>query len=335
MNRLGAILTPTRSLSELHPARLWNLDKPQFPPVANVTVGAMVDRWVAKYPGSEAFRATQEDIRWTFKDLKRHTMAMASGMLEHRMKPGERVLLWLSNDAEHVIAPLAAAIAGIVVCYAPANATADQLGKLLDLVQPRMLIFNPTMRPDAVDVVRSLVPESADPERHLRSIPWVSVRYPFLRRLWHTDPNEVYYGADGVVQTIAYMSEHYRINQAARLFGADSPFCIQPDASLTKVTVYSHAAVVAAAQKAAAAIKLTEGDSVCVVDNGASVGGMVTGFLAAFSQGIPVVLPSKKYDAADASRAVADERCTVWHAAGSAAPAPTGLRLTQAQPVWS
>jgi acyl-CoA synthetase (AMP-forming)/AMP-acid ligase II len=345
--------------TELHPPRLWNLSKPEFPPVANVTVGAMLDRWVAKYPGAEAFRATQEDvcdpcvrvetseatgsdsvshrvqIRWTFKDLKRHTMAMASGMLEHRMKPGERVLLWLSNDAEHVVAPLAAAAAGLVVCYAPKDATADQLGKLLDLVQPRMLIFNPTMRADVLDVVRSLVPESADPYRDMRSIPWVSARYPFLRQLWHTDPNETHFGASGVVQTLAYMPEHYRLVQAASHFRADSPFAIQPDASLSKVTVYSHAAVVAAAQKAAAAIKLTEGDSLCVAENGASVSGMVTGFLAAFSQGIPVVLPSKKYDAAVATKAVADEGCTVWHAAGAAFPAPTGLRVTQGQPVWS
>ena len=252
------------------------------------------------------------------------------------MKPGERVLLWLPNDAEHVTVPLAAAMVGVVVCFAPQDATADQLRKLLKLVQPRMLMFSPNMRPDAVDVVHEVVPEVLSWQNEVQGIPWKSAEFPSLRWIWHNDPNEQFTGMIRLRDGLAYAPSHPYIKRAAASFSADSPFCVQPDVSLTQATVFSHAAAVKMAQYAAQSVQLKEGDTMCVPHNAASVSGMATGYLAALSQGLPVVLPSKAFDSETAKRVIDEESCTLFHVTKGGVPASptTGLRTVDAEDLF-
>jgi acyl-CoA synthetase (AMP-forming)/AMP-acid ligase II len=295
----------------------------------------MVDHWVGKYPGSEALRVAEEQIRWTYKDLKRHSSAIATGLIDHQMHPGERVLLWLPNDAEHVTFPLAAAMAGVVVSFAPQDATIEQLRKLIHLVQPRMLLFNPSMRPDAVDIMHELVPECLSWQNERQGIGWKSEEFPSLKWIWHNDPNEQYTGMIRLRDGLAYAPIHPRIKQAAAGFTADSPFCIEADATATKATVFSHAAAVKAAEYAAQSADLKEGDAVCIPHNAASVPGMTTGYLAALSQGIPVVLPSKTFDSETAKRVIAEENCTVFHVSKNGVKdVPAALRTIDAEAIF-
>src|SRR5687768_15538303 len=63
-----------------------------------VTVGEQLDRIVARYGAREAIAF--KGRRWTFQQLKEDSDAAARGLIQCGVRPGDKVVLWLTNCPE-------------------------------------------------------------------------------------------------------------------------------------------------------------------------------------------------------------------------------------------
>ena len=54
----------------------------------------------------------QQNVRWTYRELKEQADAFAAGLLALGLAPGDRIGIWSPNNAEWVITQFATAKAG-------------------------------------------------------------------------------------------------------------------------------------------------------------------------------------------------------------------------------
>lgn len=81
--------------------------------------------------------------RWSYGRLSDAVLAVAGGLLEHGLRPGDRLLLRLGNGASFPLAFLGAIAAGIVPVPTPAGLTACEAAKVAALVRPAQIVAGP------------------------------------------------------------------------------------------------------------------------------------------------------------------------------------------------
>ena len=69
--------------------------------------------------------------RLTFRDIDMTVRAMAAGLQDMGLSPGDRVLIRMANDADYVLVYLAAIAAGLVAVPSSTQLTAAEAGFLL------------------------------------------------------------------------------------------------------------------------------------------------------------------------------------------------------------
>jgi fatty-acyl-CoA synthase len=90
-------------------------------PIIYETIGNYLDEVAAQYPDTEALVVCHQDIRWTYAEFNQKVDELAAGLLQLRIKPGDRVGIWGLNSYEWVLTQMATAkIGAILVCINPA-----------------------------------------------------------------------------------------------------------------------------------------------------------------------------------------------------------------------
>ncbi|MCI0384723.1 AMP-binding protein [Streptomyces sp. CNQ085] len=257
------------------------------------TIGAQLSRTVASFPGRDAVvDRTGEGRRWSYAELDARTDALAVGLLELGVAPGDRVGLWAPNSADWVLTQYAAVkIGAILVNINPAYRT-HELEYVLAHAGVQVLIAAPVLRnADAAGLIEEVTP-----------------RCPSLR---HT----VLIGGEQWRALLACPDPHglRRLASVEASLNPDDPVNIQYTSGTTglpKGATLTHRNILNNGFFTGELLEYTEADRVCLPVPFFHCFGMVMGTIAALSHGACVVIPAAFFDARATLAAVEAERCT-------------------------
>src|SRR2546423_3035756 len=109
-------------------------------PLLGETIGANLERTVARSPDAEALVSCQQGIRLTYAELDAQVDRAARALLAAGLEPGDRVGIWSPNRYEWVIVQFATAKAGIILVNVNPAYRTSELEYALNQSGCRMLI---------------------------------------------------------------------------------------------------------------------------------------------------------------------------------------------------
>ena len=119
------------------------------------TIGEIPSLWAAREPRLAALRSLSGAER-TYAELDDRTDRLANGLLALGLRPGDRVVAWMTDGFACIEVYLAAAKAGLVVCPLNSRLTAHEADYLLSDSDPRVIVWTA----DLDDTVSQLATEA-------------------------------------------------------------------------------------------------------------------------------------------------------------------------------
>ncbi|HKW52487.1 MAG TPA: AMP-binding protein [Stellaceae bacterium] len=283
-------------------------------PLIGDTIGTYFDQAAERWGERDALIVRQQNVRWTYGELKERVDAFAAGLLALGLAPGDRVGIWSPNNAEWVVTQLATAKAGIILVNINPAYRLSELDYALNKVGCKALVTADHFKTsDYVGMLRELAPEiEGSAPGALRSR-----RLPALKTLIRIGPP----GARGFfafddVPRLARDGDRARLAEIAPLMQFDDPINIQftsgttgapKGATLTHHNILNNGFFIGEAQR------LTDRDRVCIPVPLYHCFGMVLGNLACLTHGSAMVYPSEGFDPLATLEAVEAERCTALY----------------------
>jgi len=251
------------------------------------TIGANLERTVARFADREALVEVATGRRWTYAELNAAVDEVALGLLARGIEKGDRVGIWAPNCAEWVITQYATAkIGAILVNVNPAYRT-HELAYVVNQSGMRAIVSAVSFK-------------TSDYRGMLTEIGF---------------PDAVYIGEPSWADLVAAGSTRSRDELIARAatLAFDDPINIQYTSGTTgfpKGATLSHHNIANNGYFVGELLAYTEEDRVCLPVPLYHCFGMVMGNLACTSHGACIVLPSPGFDPAAALAAVAQEKTT-------------------------
>ena len=129
-------------------------------PLIGETIGVHFDKAAAQWGARDALIVRQQNVRWTYGELKARVDAFAAGLLALGLAPGDRVGIWSPNNSEWVITQFATAKAGLILVNINPAYRLSELDYALNKVGCKALITaNSFKTSDYVGMLRELAPE--------------------------------------------------------------------------------------------------------------------------------------------------------------------------------
>ncbi|MCW2745898.1 MAG: yngI [Mycobacterium sp.] len=261
-------------------------------PLLGDTIGANLERTVARVGDHEALVECATGRRWSYPELLAEVDACALGLAARGVRKGDRVGIWSPNCAEWVFTQYGTAKLGaILVTINPAYRT-HELAYVLRQAGVSVLVAAPSFR---TSDYRGMVAE-------------VRGECPDLREV-------VFLGDEAWEQLLATGRAGDRgllAEQTAQL-SADEPINIQYTSGTTgfpKGATLTHHNLLNNGFFVAEGCHYTEADRVCIPVPYYHCFGMGMGNLGCTSHGATIVIPAPGFDPALTLQAVQDERCT-------------------------
>src|SRR5215472_11693980 len=283
-------------------------------PLIGETIGVYFDRIVERFPDRDALIVRHQNIRWSYRDLRREVDAFAAGLVALGLKPGERIGIWSPNNAEWVVTQFATAKAGLIlVNINPAYRLAELEYALNKSGCVALITAARFKTSDYIGMLRDLAPELATAAPgHLKS-----AKLPELR-LVITIGDESHPGMVPFpdVAGLGGNAERRRLAALAETLQFDEPINIQFTSGTTgfpKGATLTHHNILNNGFFIARAMKFTEADRLCIPVPLYHCFGMVLGNLACLTHGAAMIYPSEAFEPLAALEAVEAERCTALH----------------------
>jgi fatty-acyl-CoA synthase len=283
-------------------------------PLIGDTIGVHFDEAASRWSDRDALIVRQQDVRWTYAELKTKVDAFAAGLLALGLTPGDRVGIWSPNKSEWVITQFATAKAGLILVNINPAYRLAELEYALNKVGCKALVTASEFKTgNYVGMLRELAPEID------RSTPGKlqAKRLPALATLIRIGRGE----ARGFLRfddVLGMGGERHR----AQLVGLapelqfDDPINIQFTSGTTgtpKGATLTHHNILNNGFFIGEAMQLTDRDRVCIPVPLYHCFGMVLGNLACITHGAAMVCPSEGFDPLATLEAVAAERCTALY----------------------
>ncbi len=283
-------------------------------PLIGDTIGVHFDKVVERFADRVALIVRQQNIRWSYGELKAKVDAFAAGLLALGLSPGDRVGIWSPNNAEWVITQFATAKAGLILVNINPAYRLSELDYALNKVGCKALITADSFKTsDYVGMLRELAPEidrSTAGKLQAKRLPALSTlirigageRRGFLR----------------FDDMLAIGGERHRAQLAdlAATLQFDDPINIQFTSGTTgtpKGATLTHHNIINNGYFIGEAQRLTDRDRVCIPVPLYHCFGMVLGNLACITHGAAMVYPSEGFDPLASLEAVEGERCTALY----------------------
>jgi fatty-acyl-CoA synthase len=261
-------------------------------PLLGDTIGANLDRTVARFPDREALVEHATGRRWTYRQMATEVDAVALGLLNLGVGKGDRVGIWAPNCAEWTFVQYATAKLGAILVNINPAYRLHELGYVLEHSGIRTLIATPSFKTsDYAAMIAEVQPgcEMLQDVVFIGRPEWDS----FLATGRSTTPT--------------------RLADIAGTLTPDDPINIQYTSGTTgfpKGATLSHHNILNNGFFVGELCGYTEEDRVAIPVPFYHCFGMVMGNLAATSHGACMVIPAPAFEAAATLDAVARERCT-------------------------
>lgn len=277
-------------------------------PLIEMTIGERFDQTVFDYPDRDALVVRHQDVRWSWRELKNRVDAVAAGLLERGLRPGDRVGIWAPNCAEWVVTEFATAKAGLILVNINPAYRIAELEYALGKVGCTALILAPSHKSsDYVAMIGELTPELATAAPGMLR----AARLPDLRLVVVLGQRE----HAGCLPFAALASDDTsRLAEIA--LTSDMPVNIQFTSGTTgfpKGATLSHRNILNNGAFVGARIGLTAADRLCIPVPLYHCFGMVMGNLACAVHGATMVYPAEAFDPQAVLETVEAERCTALY----------------------
>ena len=286
-------------------------------PLIEQTLGDFFAGMARKQPGHEALVCRHQGLRYTYAELHRESLRLASALLGLGLEPGDRVGIWSHNNAEWVLMQLATAQAGLIlVNINPAYRTAE-VEYALNKVGCKALVTMPSFKTsDYLGMLRELAPEMALCAPGLLA----AKRLPSLRSVVWIDVAGEGEEQPGALRFSALMArgdpEDARVAAIGATLKNTDPINIQFTSGTTgfpKGATLTHRNILNNGFFIGECMRLTPADRLCIPVPLYHCFGMVLGNLACFTHGATIVYPSDGFDPLRVLETVQAERCTGLH----------------------
>jgi fatty-acyl-CoA synthase len=284
------------------------------PPLLEQTIGEALDAAVARVPDALALISCHQDIRWTYREFGARVDALAAGFAALGLGPGDRVGIWAPNCAEWTLTQFATAKAGIILVNINPAYRLSEVEYTLNKVGVRALVAAARFKTsDYAGMIETLAPEIA------RASPGelVSQKLPHLKCVIKIGgpPRPGWFDLEEISALADKENRETLAGFAARLDRNDA-INIQFTSGTTglpKGATLSHRNILNNAYFVGRAMRLCEGEKLCVPVPLYHCFGMVMGNLASVAHEATIVYPSAGFDALAVLQAVEKERCTALH----------------------
>ncbi len=259
-------------------------------PLLGETIGANLERTIARAPDAEALVSSQQDIRYTYAEFGDAVDLLAGGMLADGLKKGDRVGVWGPNRSEWALVQYATAKLGVILVNINPSYRTSELEYVLRQSGCRVLFAAQQVKgSDFVAMVDQVRP-----------------KLPVLERATFFETP----GWDEIASGGASADE---VRQAMGELQFDDPINIQYTSGTTgfpKGATLTHHNILNNGHFIAQLLRYTERDRVCIPVPLYHCFGMVIGNLACTTRGACIVYPAETFDPEATLRACAQERCT-------------------------
>jgi fatty-acyl-CoA synthase len=261
-------------------------------PLLGETIGANLDRTIARFPDDDALVARHQDVRWSWSELGEEVDRVARALIATGLRPGDRLGIWSPNCAEWVLIQYATAKVGIVLVNINPAYRSSELAYALRQSGCRALVAARAFKSsDYVAIVAVVRDELPDLEQVI-----------FL----DTDDWARFLAAGERVS-----ADELAARQTATQF--DDPINIQYTSGTTgfpKGATLSHHNILNNGYFIGEGCGYTQADRVCIPVPYYHCFGMVLGNLACTTHGACIVVPGPAFEPVAVLEAVEAERCT-------------------------
>jgi fatty-acyl-CoA synthase len=250
-------------------------------PLLGETIGANLERTVARFGDREGLVDVASGRRWTYAQFDTAVNRLAHGLLDRGIEKGDRVGIWAPNCAEWVLVQYATAKIGAI-----------------------LVNINPAYRTHELE----FVVKQSGLKLMISAVSFKTSDYQAMITEIGLAGETIFIGSEG---WDALPSPNDRRPGIELSF--DDPINIQYTSGTTgfpKGATLSHHNILNNGYFVGELVNYTEEDRICIPVPLYHCFGMVMGNLAATSHGACMVLPAPGFDPAAALRAVASERCT-------------------------
>jgi fatty-acyl-CoA synthase len=272
------------------------------------TIGAHFDKAVARWPNQEALVVRQQAVRWTYAEFKLRVDALANGLIERGLEPGDRIGIWSPNNSEWVVTQFATAKAGLILVNINPAYRLTELEYALTKAGCKALILADKFKSsDYIAMLRDLAPELDD------AMPGdlKAARLPDLRlviRLGEeTTAGMINYAdvsLDGGEKRLAELAGRLQFDDAINIQFTSGTTGQPKGATLTHHGILNNGYFIGEAQR------LTEKDRICIPVPLYHCFGMVLGNIACITHGAAMIFPGEGFEPLAVLETIETERCT-------------------------
>jgi fatty-acyl-CoA synthase len=265
---------------------------PSTIPLIGETIGANLERTVARFGDRDALVSCHQGVRMTYREFDVAVERVARGLLAVGIETGDRVGIWAPNCAEWVLVQYATATIGAILVNINPAYRSRELAYVLRQSGARLLVsaagFKKSDYTAMVDEVRG--------------------ECPALERAVYLDTGDwedLLAGGDRI--------DPATVAERAASLTFDDPINIQYTSGTTgfpKGATLSHHNILNNGFFVGEELGYTDQDRICLPVPFYHCFGMVMGNLAATSHGACIVIPGPSFEASTALAAIAAERCT-------------------------
>lgn len=275
------------------------------------TIGRAFDETAHRFALREALVVPDQQVRWTYTELKRHVDLLAGGLLCLGLSKGDRIGIWAPNCAEWTVTQFASAKLGLILVNINPAYRTSELEFCLKKVGCRALIMAEKLKSsEYLAMLRVLAPEiDACAPGQLDS-----ARLPQLKLVICLGPvkSRGCLSFEELLQQ-GTATDRARLDQLADDLQPDDAINIQFTSGTTglpKGATLSHYNILNNGYFVGRGIGLSEQDRICIPVPLYHCFGMVMGNLAAITHGAAMIYPSESFDPVKTLQTVDKERTT-------------------------
>ncbi|MDY3330731.1 MAG: AMP-binding protein [Pelistega sp.] len=280
-------------------------------PLLGETLGQNFDNACVQYGDQLALVSRHQNIRLTYRELKKQVDIVACSLLRLGFKPGDRLGLWATNCAEWTIIQYACAKAGIILVNMNPSYRRTELEYSLNKVGcSGLVIISQFKDSDYIQMVYDVVPElKTSPIGELQA-----ENAPTLRYVIKLDEEKT----DGMLNYSALLQEPTtdelaNLTRIGETLQFDDPINIQFTSGTTgnpKGTMLTHHNILNNGYFIGETIKLSDKDAVSIAVPLFHCFGMVIGNIACVTHGSTMVYHDQVFNPLENLKAIEEEKCT-------------------------
>jgi fatty-acyl-CoA synthase len=283
-------------------------------PLIGDTIGVHFDAAAARWRERDALVVRQQDIRWTYGELKRRVDDFAAGLLALGLQPGDRIGIWSPNNAEWVVTQFATAKAGLILVNINPAYRLSEVEYALNKVGCKALVTADSFKTsDYVGMLAELAPEIEGSRlgkleaRRLPSLETLIRIGPGAKPGYFSFADVLAFGSDDSLAQLAEIGPRLQFDDAINIQFTSGTTGAPKGATLTHHNILNNGFFIGEA------MRLTDRDRVCIPVPLYHCFGMVLGNLACITHGAAMVYPSEGFDPLASLETVEAERCTALY----------------------